>query len=235
MPKIISRNVKQDHPDYPSALLARLGPKAPKQMAVLGNISILRNKPIGVFCSDDSSQDQLIVVDGLIRKWCGEDLTLISGLHTKQEKINSKTILSFQRPAILCLGVPFSKRHLTRPVKKGLEANQLLLLCPFENETRITKETDLLRNLIVASLSDSILVAPWKGDDAIENLIEETREWNIPTTVLEMTKKVIDIDVATKGESYTVVKRVLPLFSKVEKMGQIIGENGLGQVRPPRD
>ena len=235
MTTIVSRNIKQNNPDYPSAFLVRLGSKAPKQMAVLGDISILRNKPIGILCSEKSILDQMIIVDGMIRKWCGEDQTLISGFHSKPEKINATIILDYQRPAVLCLGSSFSKKHLNKKVKKALEAGRLLLLCPFESDTQIRKERDLLRNLIVAALSESILVAHREGDDVFENFLAETRAWDIPTTVLEMKKEVRNVDIDVKEPGYSVVKRVLPLFSKVEKFGQIIGKNGLGEVRPPRE
>lgn len=235
MTTIISRNIKQDHPDFPSPLISRLGPKAPKQMAIFGDITILRNKPIGILCSDKSILDQMIAVDGMIRNWCGENQTLISGFHTKPEKINAAIILGCQRPAVLCLGSSFSKKHLNKKVKMALEAGRLLLLCPFESGTQIKKDRDLLRNLIVAALSESILVAHRQGDDVIDNFLAETKAWDIATTVLEMKKEVRNVDVDVKEPGYSVVKRVLPLFSKVEKFGQIIGKNGLGEVRPPRD
>lgn len=235
MKTIVSRNIKQDHPDYPSAFLVRLGSKAPKQMAVLGDITILRNKPIGILCSEKSILDQMIVVNGMIRKWCQEGQPLISGFQTKPEKINAAIILDYQRPVVLCLGSPFSKKHLNKKVKKALEAGHLLLLCPFEIDAPIGKERDLLRNLIVAALSASILVVHRKGDDGMEKFLAETTAWNIPTTVLEMEKEVRNIDAGLKGQQYSVVESVLPLFSKVEKFGQIIGKNGLGEVRPPRE
>ena len=233
MAQIVSRVIKQGQPDYPTRLLVRLDEKAPKDMAVLGNVSILKQNLVGVFCADKSHNDLLIEVDGLVRKWCAEDKTFISGFQSTKEKAIAKIILDYQRPAVLCLGRALAKGNISPAIKKGVLADRLLVLCPFENAERATKELDIQRNLIVAALSDSILVAHRKGDYVTENLLAETNQWNIPTTVLELTKEVNNIDSGIPGSRYSVVKRVLPLFSKVEKPGQVIGKNGLGEVRPP--
>ena len=235
MSDIVIRVIKQGQPDYPTRLLKRLGNIAPKDMAILGNVSILKQELIGIFCADNAHRDLLIEVDGLVRKFCAEDKTLISGFQSAKEKVNAKIILDYQRPAVLCLGRALAKGNISPAVKKGVLADRLLVLCPFENAERTTKELDVKRNLIVGALSDSILIAHSKGDYVTEILLAEASKWDIPTTVLEMTKDVRDINVDLKGKRYSIVKRVLPLFSKIEKPGQVIGENGLGEVRLPRD
>lgn len=227
--------LKQNNPDYPEILNIRLGTKAPKQIAVIGNLAHLKSEPIGLFCSEKCPGNQILKTYDLMRKWRDEGKTIISGFHSPIEKDCLDILLKGQQPLILCLGSQITPRTLNKARRKALAEDRLLILSPFENEERITKETAWLRNLFVAGLSNSIFVAYADKGGMTEKMLAETANWGLLTIMLESTKEVKNIESDSKRPGHATVKRVLPLFEKHEKFGQVIGENGLGEIRPPRD
>jgi predicted Rossmann fold nucleotide-binding protein DprA/Smf involved in DNA uptake len=72
-------------PGYPSSLQTYLGDSAPAEITALGNVDILQNKTIALFCSSQCPGHIIIKTYDIMKEIRADGSTVISGFHSPME------------------------------------------------------------------------------------------------------------------------------------------------------
>lgn len=127
-------------------------------MEYLGNKEILKNYKVGILCSRKVPADIILKTYDWAIEQRDKGVCIISGFHSKIEKDVFDIILKGTQPIIIVLARSM-KRRWDEKILKALEVNRLLIVSPFNSNTkRITKESSLIRNKYILSKSDKIFV-----------------------------------------------------------------------------
>jgi hypothetical protein len=152
--------VGQEDSHYPSALLLLLGDRAPAMLAALGNLDILRQKKLALFCSVKCPGNLILQTYDLARALRDAGVTVIGGFHSPMEKECLTVLLRGTQPVIVCLARSIEKMRTPSRWQAPLAESRLLLLSPFaEKLRRATADLARKRNGFVAALAEAIFVA----------------------------------------------------------------------------
>ena len=152
--------LQQDDSGYPPALHKYLGDRAPATLAALGNLDILRQKKLALFCSVRCSGNLLLQTYDLARALRNARVTVIGGFHSPMEKECLTLLLRGTQPVIICPARGIERMRLPTAWKAPLAEGRLLLLSPFaEKLRRATADLARRRNEFVAALADEVFIA----------------------------------------------------------------------------
>ncbi len=141
-------------------------------LSFIGNESILKEHKIAFLCSRTCPAHIILKSYDWASEQREKGNCVISGFHSQIEKDVFHYLRKGDQPIILALARGLKKR-LGPEVKQLLAGNRLLIISPFdESVRRITAETALKRNELMAELADEILVAHASKGGNIEKLIE---------------------------------------------------------------
>lgn len=144
---------------YPSGLLKYLGDKAPKRVAALGNIDLLRCKALALVCSVKCPGTLIVQTYDFAQGLREVGVPVIGGFHSPMERECLRILLRGKQPIVVCPGRSLHGMKLPKEYKDPLDQGRLLLLSPFsEKHRRPTMETAMYRNHFVAALADRIFV-----------------------------------------------------------------------------
>ena len=91
--------VTRTHPDWPTHLTKRLGSTAPATLKALGNVGLLRNRKVALFCSAHTPGDAILRAHDAARRMRDEGVTVISGFHSPIEKECLRILLRGKQPS----------------------------------------------------------------------------------------------------------------------------------------
>ncbi len=94
--------LSQTHPDWPSQLTRRLGSEAPATLVASGNIRLLANHRVALFCSARTPGDVILRAHDAARRLRDEGTTVVSGFHSPIEKECLRILLRGKHPIIVC-------------------------------------------------------------------------------------------------------------------------------------
>jgi predicted Rossmann fold nucleotide-binding protein DprA/Smf involved in DNA uptake len=147
-------------PAYPSILPGLLGNDAPPCIAVLGDLTILDQKSLALFCSVKCPGNLVLQTYDLAQRLRQSGVTVIGGFHSPMEQECLTILLRGTQPVIVCPARSLSAMRIPAAYKQSLQQGRMLLLSPFaDQERRATVETAMLRNRFVASVAGAIFVA----------------------------------------------------------------------------
>jgi len=179
-------NIKQNNPNYPSALNKHMGEDAPKALTTNGNIDILRHNSTALFCSQKCPGDLILKTYDLAQIFRHAGMTVIGGFHSPMERECLSILLCGTQPVIFCPAKNINGMRIKKEYKKPLEEGRLLFLSPFEeNQRRISVKTSHYRNLFVATLSAVVFVAHAGTDSKTEAFCKEIVSWQKPIYTFE--------------------------------------------------
>ena len=174
-------NIKQNNPNYPSALKKHMGEDAPKALTTIGNIDILRHNSTALFCSQKCPGDLILKTYDLAQIFRQAGMTVIGGFHSPMERECLSILLRGTQPIIFCPARNINVMRIKREYKKPIEEGRLLFLSPFEeNHRRISVKTSHYRNLFVAALSAVVFVAHAGHGSKTEAFCKEILSWQKP-------------------------------------------------------
>lgn len=186
----MSQNVKKqwegveiscNHSSYPRQLVECLGINAPKTITAIGNLSLLENNKLALFCSSRCPGKIIISMHDYVQTLCESGQTVIGGFHSPVEKEWFRLLLRGKNPIIIC---PARSIHDIRiPVEwnQPLSERRLLILSPFgKAENRMTKDLALQRNEFVAALADKIIIAYASPCGNLASLKQKLLIWRKP-------------------------------------------------------
>jgi predicted Rossmann fold nucleotide-binding protein DprA/Smf involved in DNA uptake len=179
-------NLSKNAPEYPPSLALYLGNQAPENIACLGNINVLNNKKLSLFCSVKCPGNLILQTYDLARNLRQEGTAVISGFHSPMEQECLKILLRGTQPVIVCPARSIYGMRLKKEFKQPLADGRLLLLSPFtKDKHRVTTENAIIRNRFVAAVADSIFVAHAASGSKMEQFYREIIAWRKSLYMLE--------------------------------------------------
>jgi predicted Rossmann fold nucleotide-binding protein DprA/Smf involved in DNA uptake len=82
MMRFSSYRIQQGESNYPSSVMQYLTADTPSFITALGNLDILRNKPLAVLCSNKCPGSLILKTYDFMRQMRDEGVTVISGFHS---------------------------------------------------------------------------------------------------------------------------------------------------------
>ncbi|MGH8524389.1 MAG: hypothetical protein ACREXY_09275, partial [Gammaproteobacteria bacterium] len=108
-------------------------------------------------------------------------ITVISGFHSPIEKDYLSILLRGKQPIIVCPGRAIEGMRIPPECRAAFESGRLLFLSAFvEQPKRVTKESALRRNEVVAALADEVFIAHIAPGGETERIAELLARWRVP-------------------------------------------------------
>ena len=165
---------------WPRQLDKRLDTVAPSRLWAIGNLEILAEHKVGLFCSVRCPGDAILGAYDTARKLRDEGVTVVSGFHSPVEKECLRILLRGKQPIIICLARALGRLRLPTEWRQALASGRLLLVSRFEKARRADKNTARRRNELVAALSDEVLIIHAEPGGRIEHITMLVDRWSIP-------------------------------------------------------
>lgn len=170
--------IQLSDPAYPPALARHLGHDAPSRIAALGKLDVLKRKPLALFCSVKCPGKLILQTYDLAQRLRQAGVTVIGGFHSPMERECLTILLRGAQPVIVCPARSLHGMRIPAEYKQPLDQGRLLLLSPFDDrDSRITVETAVFRNRIVAALADAVFVAHAEHPSKTERFCHEILDW----------------------------------------------------------
>jgi predicted Rossmann fold nucleotide-binding protein DprA/Smf involved in DNA uptake len=170
-----------EHPAYPPALRHWLGADAPPTLTARGNLAILEQPALALFSSSQCPAALILRAHDLAEQLRQQGRTVISGFHSPVERECLTTLLRGTQPLILCPARSIEHWRIPSEYRQPLQDGRLLLLSPFSaTQRRMTEETALTRNLVVAALAETVLVVHAAPGSKTEAFCRELVRWGKP-------------------------------------------------------
>lgn len=168
-------------PNWPSYLTQRLGQTAPAALQVIGPVNLLTHHKTALFCSAHTPGDAILRAHDTARRLRDEGHTVISGFHSPIEKDCLQILLRGHQPIIICPARTIETLRIPSALRPAFEAGRLLFLSPFSQQPkRITRESALYRNEVVAALADAAYIAHVTSGGNTAAIISRLSEWGVP-------------------------------------------------------
>ena len=147
----------------------------------LGNIRLLRNRKVALFCSARSPGDAILRAHDAARRMRDEGVTVISGFHSPIEKECLHILLRGKQPIIVCPARAIDGMRLPAELRAAFDAGRVLFLSPFTREPkRVTKDSALRRNELVAALADEAYIPYLSSGGQTARIAEMLMAWKVP-------------------------------------------------------
>lgn len=166
---------------YPSALKICLAQKSLEKISAIGDIDILKNKPLAVFSSTKCPGSIILKTYDLMKRLRESGVTVVSGFHSPIEKECLNILLKGKQPVIICPARSIEGMRIGPEYKKPLEEVRLLILSHVtEKAKRISAKRALERNRFVAAIADKIFIPYAEPNSKTETFCRELIEKGKP-------------------------------------------------------
>jgi predicted Rossmann fold nucleotide-binding protein DprA/Smf involved in DNA uptake len=166
---------------YPSALGSHLGDQAPECIFALGDLDILRQKTLALFCSVKCPGDLILQTYDLARQLRDAGIVVISGFHSPMEKECLSLLLKGKQPVIWCPAKRLTANRLPKEYAGPISDGRLLMVSPFgERIKRARQDIARSRNEFVAALADHVFVAYAAPGGKTESFCKKVLGWAKP-------------------------------------------------------
>lgn len=137
-------------------------------METLGNTSLLDRKKIGYFASSKiASLSVLPTLDWAAKISKREDVTIVSGFHSKMER----EVLDFLlrgKCGIVCVLARSIYKKIPDKFREAYNSGRILFIAPFKTSaTRTSRHLCQQRNEYVASISDELVFSSLTPDSSL--------------------------------------------------------------------
>jgi len=129
-------------------------------IAARGNVAILENKLLALFCSARCPGDLILKTYDLARKVRESSTTVVGGFHSPMERECLDLLLRGTQPVVICPARGIERMRLPRHWMTAIDQGRMLILSPFAGTVRRpTIRTAAQRNDFVAAIADAVFVA----------------------------------------------------------------------------
>ena len=174
------RRLTHSDPDYPRRLAERLTAVFETVLAI-GNISLLRERALALFCSVKCPGRVILRTYDLVCSLRDKGVTVIGGFQSPMEKEGLTFLLRGTGPIIVCPARNIERMRLPKDWRAPLTEGRLLLLSPFDGgQCRTTVRLAEQRNRFVAALASKVFVAYASPGGKTEQLCHEIVSWGKP-------------------------------------------------------
>jgi len=173
--------IAKAEPSYPSILNDRLQEQAPDFLFALGNIELLQQAKLALFCSVRCPGQKILQAFDFARTVRHSGRTVMGGFHSPMEQECLRVILKGDQPVIICPARGLEKMRLPSDWKGPFAEGRLLLLSRFSAKYhRPTVELARQRNLLVSALADEVCFFYASSGGRLEELQKYIARWDIP-------------------------------------------------------
>ena len=142
-------------------------------METLGNTTLLSLSKTAFLCSRKIPASIVLKCYDWAIEQREKGICVISGFHSQIEKDVLHYLLKGQQPIILALARGL-KEKLEPKFKKPLEQGRLLIISPFDKNTkRVTEQTAETRNKMMINIADNIVAGYVSEGGKLEKLLAE--------------------------------------------------------------
>lgn len=168
-------------PAWPETLTKRLSGRAPSTLLLIGPSDLLAEQKVALFCSARTPGDAILRAHDAAGRMRDEGMTVISGFHSPIEKECLKILLRGKQPIIICPARAIESMRIPAACRAAFNAGRVLFLSPFTKQPRrVTKESALRRNEVVAALADEAYVAHVAEGGQTEAIMGMLKRWRVP-------------------------------------------------------
>ena len=152
--------LKPEDAFWPKCLTERLGRDAPRALHAIGPVALLAARRTALFCSARTPGDAILRAHDAARCMRDEGVTVISGFHSPIEKECLRILLRGKQPIIVCPARAIETMRIPTECRAAFDAGRVLFLSPFSKQPkRVTQDSALRRNEVVAALADEAYLA----------------------------------------------------------------------------
>lgn len=179
-PTDAQRLVRGESP-YPDILLTRLGEGAPDTLTAIGPVALLANRRTALFCSSHTPGDAILRAHDTARRMRDEGVEVISGFHSPIEKECLHILLRGKQPIVICPARAIERMRIPTECRSAFDAGRVLFLSPFTKEPeRVTKDSAVRRNEVVAALADTVYIAHMSPAGQTDRIAGILAKWGVP-------------------------------------------------------
>ena len=169
---------------YPDTLFRCLRERAPATLSAIGNVELLKTRPLALFCSVKCSGSLILQTYDLAQRLRESGTSIIGGFHSPVERECLTILLRGKNPIMICLARGVERMRIPKEYRKPLDDGRLLLLSPFSDNThRADARLATARNTVVAALADQVFVAHAEPGSKTESLCRNILQWRKPLYV----------------------------------------------------
>ena len=166
---------------YASRLRERLGTDAPSQLDLLGNTDLLIPPRTALFCSARIPGNAILPAYDTVRRLRDSGVTVISGFQSPIEQECLRILLRGKQPIIVCPARMITGMRIPTECRSAFEAGRLLFLSPFiTSPRRVTRDSALRRNEMVAALADEVFIAHDTPGGETTRMTDLLKQWGVP-------------------------------------------------------
>lgn len=181
MARITPLTLTPSNANWTARLESRLGESAPSALRAIGPLALLAGARTALFCSTLTPGNAILRAFDTARRLRDEGVTVISGFHSPIEQDCLRILLRGKQPIIVCPARAIGNMRITGDLRPAFEAGRVLFLSPFKDTPRrVTRESALRRNELVAALADEAFIAHITPGGETERLAGMMREWGVP-------------------------------------------------------
>jgi predicted Rossmann fold nucleotide-binding protein DprA/Smf involved in DNA uptake len=170
----------QTDPRYPRSL-SLLGNRIPESIAVLGNVELLYENPLALFCSVKCPGSVILKTYDFVQKLRETAATIIGGFHSPVERECLNMLLNSRSKVVICPARGIESMRIPLEYRKPLDEARLLIVSPFtENQRQPDTAMAERRNQLVGALAAQVFVSYADPRSKTENLCRRFVEWNKP-------------------------------------------------------
>ena len=167
--------------EYPAMLASRLGDNAPAELTVLGNLDLLHARKTALFCSARTPGDAILRAHDAARRMRNDGVTVISGFHSPIENECLRILLRGKQPIIICPARAIDEMRVQTECRIAFDAGRVLYVSLFAGQPRrITADSALRRNEMVAALADDAYIAHVSPGGQTAQIADMLRRWGRP-------------------------------------------------------
>lgn len=177
------RHLHQDDALYPPSLRTYLGNDAPATIATVGNLNLLQERPLAMFCSTRCPGVLILQTHDFMQRLSQVGRTVIGGFHSPVERECLRILLRSAGGIIICPARSLERMRMPAEWRLPLTERRLLILSPFYKE-RISADRAEIRNLFVSAIAVEVFVAHASKGSKTEALAKIALDWRKPLFTL---------------------------------------------------
>ncbi len=173
--------IKPTDGQWPQNLSQRLGAAAPSSLHVMGPVTLLATHRTALFCSARTPGDAILRAHDAARRMRDEGVTVVSGFHSPIEKECLNILLRGKQPIIICPARAIKAMRIPTECRSAFDVGRALFLSPFTKEPkRVTRDSALRRNELVAALGDEAYIPYFSSGGQTAQIAEMLMVWKVP-------------------------------------------------------
>ena len=174
------------HLAYPTSLVEKWAQSTLPTLHAIGNVDILQQPAIALFCSVKCPGDLILQTYDLAQTLRDAEIPVISGFHSPMEKECLCLLLRGSQPIIHCPARSLDNMRLSQAQKAAIAADRLLLLSPFPTkQRRATAALAQKRNQLVGAIAAAVFIAYAAPDGKTEAFAQVLAAKGTPLLTLE--------------------------------------------------